>query len=201
MTKNDQQNASGAMTYPKKGTLNRFLFKSPLIWWRMGLGPIMSHPALGGHKMLVLSCRGRISRLPRHTMLSYVSTDDDREYVCSGWGAKTDWYKNIEVNSLVTVQVGRKAYAAKARRVEDIDEYTKVVEEMFESGGDSHFASWLESFGIAYDREDMIAKRDRLYIVGFGPSEEAGPPPMPVDLKWLWGLMVIIMIGAWLLLR
>lgn len=161
----------------------------------------MSHPALGGHKMLVLSCRGRISRLPRHTMLSYVSTDDDREYVCSGWGAKTDWYKNIEVNSLVTVQVGRKAYVAKARRVEDIDEYTKVVEEMFESGGDSHFASWLESFGIAYDREDMIAKRDRLYIVGFGPSEEAGPPPMPVDLKWLWGLMFIIMIGAWLLLR
>lgn len=41
MTSDFQQKANGAMTYPAKGTLNRLLFKSPLICWRMGLGQIM----------------------------------------------------------------------------------------------------------------------------------------------------------------
>jgi deazaflavin-dependent oxidoreductase (nitroreductase family) len=199
MTNNYHQNASGAMTYPKKGTWNRFIFKSPLIWWRMGLGPIMSHPALGGHRMLILSSWGRKSNLPRHTMLSCVSTNE-REYVCSGWGAKSDWYKNIVVTPSVTVQTGRKVYAAKARRVEDIDEYTHIVGEMFETGGDTHFTTWLESFGISQDKQDMIAKRDRLYIVALDPSAEPGPPPMSVDLKWVWGIIMILIVGVWLLL-
>ena len=76
MTEKYQQKASGSMTYPKKGTLNRLNFKSPLIWWRMGLGPLMSHQALAGNKMLVLTSWGRKSQLPRHTMLTYVSAGD-----------------------------------------------------------------------------------------------------------------------------
>ena len=55
MIDNYQQNATGSMTYPVKGTFNRFLFKSPLYLWRMGLGPLLSHPAMGGSKMLALT--------------------------------------------------------------------------------------------------------------------------------------------------
>jgi deazaflavin-dependent oxidoreductase (nitroreductase family) len=200
MTENDKQKASGAMTYPKKGTLTRLLFKSPLVLWRMGLGSILSHKALAGSKMLVLTSWGRKSQEPRHTMLSYVSAGE-KEYVCSGWGAKTDWYKNIVVNPQVTVQVGRKIYGAKARRVQDIDEYTRIAQEMFETGGDTHFASWLESFGIDFSQQDMIDKKDRLYVVTFDKSEETSPPPMAVDLKWIWGVIVIILICTWLLVR
>jgi deazaflavin-dependent oxidoreductase (nitroreductase family) len=200
MTEKYQQKTSGAMTYPEKGTLNRLIFKSPLIWWRMGLGPLMSHKALAGNRILVLTSWGRKSQLPRHTMLSYVSAGD-KEYVCSGWGAKTDWYKNITANPFVTVQAGRKVYAAKARRVRDIDETTKIAQEMFETGGDSHFAAWLESFGINYDQQDMIDKLDRLFIVAFDPIEETGPPPMPADLKWTWGGIVLFAVGIWLVLK
>ena len=200
MSEHHNQKASGAMTYPKKGTLNRLLFKSPLIWWRMGLGTILSHQSLAGNKMLVLTSWGRKSHKPRHTMLTYVFVDES-EYVCSGWGTRTDWYKNILTDPHVTVQVGRRIYGAKARRVQEIDEYTQIAQEMFETGGDTHFASWLESFGIEYDLQDMIDKRERLCLVAFDKNEEISPPPMPVDLKWIWGVMVLILICIWLWVR
>jgi len=188
------------MTYPEKGTLNRLLFKSPLLWWRMGLGKLLSHTALSGYKMLVLTSWGRKSHKPRHTMLSYVLMGD-RVYVSSGWGVRTDWYKNILANPHVTVQVGGRVYSARARRVQDIDEYTNIAREMFSTGGDTHFVSWLESFGIEPDLQDFISKRERLVLVAFDKSEENGPPPMPIDLKWLWGVMLFVLVCIWLWFR
>ena len=200
MVEKYKQQASGAMTYPKKGTLNRIIFKMPMIGWRLGLGPLMSHQALGGSKMLVLTSWGRKSHLPRHTMLSYVSVGD-REYVCSGWGTRSDWSKNITANPLVSVQAGRKTYTAKARRVRDFDEITQVTRKMFFSGGDTHFTAWLESFGIDYDPQDMIDKRERLFIVALDPSEETGPPTLAVNLSWVWGAMVVLVAGLWLFVK
>jgi deazaflavin-dependent oxidoreductase (nitroreductase family) len=188
------------MTYPKKGTLNRLLFKSPLIWWRMGLGKILSHTALSGNKMLVLTSWGRKSLKPRHTMLSYALVGD-REYVSSGWGARTDWYKNILEDPHVTVQVRGRVYSARAHRVQDIDEYTQIAQEMFATGGDTHFISWLESFGIEPNIQDVIDKRERLVLVAFDKSEEDGPPPMAIDLKWIWGVMLFVLVSIWLWVR
>ena len=188
------------MTYPERWTLNRFLFKSPLILWRMGLGTVLSSNVLAGNKMLVLTTWGRKSRKPRHTMLSYVSVDG-KEYVCSGWGEKSDWVKNILANPQVTVQAGRKKYSAAARRVEEKDEFEDIVREMFETGGDSHFEAWLESYGIEVDRKDMLEKRDRLYVVGFNKNEETGPPPLPVDLKWVWAVITMFLAAAWFVLN
>jgi hypothetical protein len=36
-----QQNATGTVTCPPQGTFYRKLIKSPLVWWRMGLGPVL----------------------------------------------------------------------------------------------------------------------------------------------------------------
>lgn len=192
------KNESGSMTYPRKGTLNRLLFKGPLIWWRMGLGSILSHEAMSGSKMLVLTTWGRKSNMPRHTMLSY-SIFKDNEYVASGWGDQTDWYKNFVENPSVTVQVGRKVYSAHARRVTDKNEFEGVGESLFESGGDSHFSSWLESMEIEHELQDLIAKRERVYFVGLDQNDESGPPPLKADLKWLWVIMLIILIGIWMI--
>jgi len=190
----------GSMVYPKKGTLNRMLFKVPLIWWRLGLGPILSHKALSGHKMLVLTSWGRKSKLPRHTMLSY-TLFNDKVYVTSGWGAQADWYKNIVENPVVTVQVGRKTFTACAWRVTGKDEYMGVGQSLFESGGDTHFKSWLKSMEIADELQDLIDKSERVYFVGFDPAEGQGPSPLKVDLKWIWGVILLVSLGLWMLYR
>ena len=105
-----RQDATGSMTYPARWTLNRFLFKSPVIWWRMGLGPLLRR------WMLLLTTWGRRSRLPRHTLLSY-TLHAGKAYVISGWGDRTDWYQNLSADPQVTVQFGSSPFAAIARRV------------------------------------------------------------------------------------
>ena len=191
-----EKKASRSMSYPSKGTFNRLLFKFPLFWWRTGLGPILSHPLLGGSRMLTLTTWGRKSDLPRHTMLSYAPAGG-KDYVCSGWGERSDWVKNVLADPLVTVQVGRKIYSGRAYRVQDLQEFTTVAEAMFLTGGDSHFKPWLASYGIDYDLEDMIAKRDRLYVFGFEPVEENGPTPLAADLRWIWLLLAALILSIW----
>jgi deazaflavin-dependent oxidoreductase (nitroreductase family) len=185
------------MKYPRKGTFNRILFKMPLLLWRTGMGPLLSHPLLGGNRMLALSTMGRKSGLPRHTILSYAPAGG-KDYVCSGWGEVSDWVKNILADPLVTVQVSRKKYTGQAYLVEDVEEFTTVAEAMFLTGGDSHFQPWLASYGISFFKEDMIAKRGRLWIIGFEPVAQDGPAPLPADLRWIWIFLVgvILIIGG-----
>ena len=188
--------SSGSMAYPRKGTLNRLLFKTPLFLWRAGLGPLLSHPRMGGSRMLALTSIGRATGKPRHTILSCASTGG-KDYVCSGWAKRSDWAKNLLRNPLVTIQTYRKTYAARAYRVTKLEEFSRVAEEMFLTSGDSHFKPWLESYGINYDREDMIAKRSRLYIFGFEPVDDVGPEPLPADLRWIWLLIIAYVSLIW----
>lgn len=187
---------SRSMTYPSKGTFNRLLYKTPLFLWRAGMGPLLSHPVLGGSRMLALTTRGRKSGQPRHTMLSYAPAAG-KDYVCSGWGERSDWVKNILADPLVTIQVGRREYTGWAYRVDDLEEFMAVAEQMFLTGGDSHFEPWLASHGITYDLEDMIAKRERLAIFGFVPVEEVGPDPLQADLGWIWLIFPVLVLAIW----
>ena len=136
------QEMTGAMTYPRRGTANRSIFKAPILLWRMGLGPVL------GKHMLVLSTWGRKSMIPRHTMLSYYEHIGSF-YVLSGWGEKSDWYQNITSNPAVTVQTDKITTNAIARRVEQIDEYRLVMQALLDGGGDSHFEPWLASIGTS----------------------------------------------------
>ena len=65
-----EQQASDATTYPAPGTLNRLLFKTPLLWWRVGLGGLL------GRSIIVLTTWGRKCHRPRQTTLSYTPMVD-----------------------------------------------------------------------------------------------------------------------------
>jgi deazaflavin-dependent oxidoreductase (nitroreductase family) len=189
-----QQISAGAMTYPAPWTFNRFIFKLPLFLWRTGLGVFF------WRSMLILTTYGRKSGIPRHTMLSYFRLGDVH-YVISGWGPRGDWYKNIESHPIVTIQAGRQACTARARRVEDSEELARGMRVLLDGGGDSHFEPWLESLAIQPKLEDMLAKRDRIYLVALDPVDLVGPPPLDVDLLLVWPLVSIIGLGIWLIRR
>ncbi|MFN2113523.1 MAG: nitroreductase family deazaflavin-dependent oxidoreductase [Anaerolineales bacterium] len=167
----------------------------------MGLGSYLGHPARGGSRMLVLTSRGRKSGQPRHTMVSAVDVEG-RDYIVSGWGHRSQWVKNVENDPLVTVQVYRRTYPAVIRRVADLEEFSQVVQKMFQTGGDSHFKPWLASLGIKYSPEDMAAKRDRISMYGFDPADQEGPAPLRTDLGWVFPvLLAIVSTLIWLVIR
>jgi deazaflavin-dependent oxidoreductase (nitroreductase family) len=183
------------MSYPSRRTLNRFLFKTPLLWWRLGLRPLL------WRSMILLTTWGRKSHLPRHTMLSY-TLHEGKPYLISGWGRRADWYQNILGDSHITAQLGGVPFSAIARRVEGVDEFAEVMKVMLRTGGDSHFRPWMKSLGIEYDIADMVAKRGRVYLVALDPSDEPGPPIMKADLAWVPpALMLALALSVFLLVR
>lgn len=96
------------------GPVFKWLFKLPVLQYRLGLGWII------GRYILLLTTTGRKSGLPRHTPLEYIYEPElDRYRIMVGWGGNTDWYRNLLADPHVKVQVGRRKFAALAEVVPD----------------------------------------------------------------------------------
>ena len=93
--------------------LSRFLYRLPILFFRFHLGWI-----LGGH-FLLLNHTGRKSGLPRQAVLECIRLDktNDTYYVIAGWGEKSDWFRNVQKNPRVIIQVGGRRLAAIAERL------------------------------------------------------------------------------------
>jgi deazaflavin-dependent oxidoreductase (nitroreductase family) len=105
------------------GPVFRYLFKIPILLFRLGLGGF-----IGSH-FLLLTTTGRKTGKTRHTPLEFTFDEKTACYLVSaGWGGKTDWYKNALANPLVKVQVGWKKFEAEAVPVP----HREVAEQMME---------------------------------------------------------------------
>ena len=107
---------------PPRG-ISRFLFRMPIILYRIGLGGLM------GRRFLLLNHTGRESGLPRQNVLEVIRRDEERKefVVVSAYGKKADWYQNILKHPQVNVQAGRYKIMAKAiplTQEETLDEFT-----------------------------------------------------------------------------
>jgi len=95
-----------------KGLL-AWLFKLPISFYRMHLGGLL------GDRFLLLTHTGRKTGRLHQTVVEVVQHDRASEtfYVASGWGEKSNWYKNIMAHPQVTIQVGNREYSAMSERV------------------------------------------------------------------------------------
>ena len=87
--------------------LSRWLFRLPILLYRLGLGWLM------GGRFLLLTHTGRKTGLPRQTVLEVVDHEQDTDtyYVAVGFGPKTDWYRNLLKTPQATIQVKRRQLA------------------------------------------------------------------------------------------
>ena len=95
---------------PPRG-LSRLLWRAPIWIYRLGLGGVIKK------RMLLLHHVGRVSGEPRENVLEIVDQDSETGSftVASGFGKKSDWYKNIVKQPDVSITVGREEIAVLAR--------------------------------------------------------------------------------------
>src|SRR5664279_3639569 len=93
--------------------LSRLAFRFPIWLFRIHLGWIM------GHRFLLLTHMGRKSGLTRQTVLEVVHYDKVTGacVVASGWGTKSEWYRNVIANPIIVFQVRNKRIAGIAERL------------------------------------------------------------------------------------
>ena len=100
---------------PKPRGLMRIGLRIPIFLYRIKLGWLL------GKRALLLTHTGRKSGLARQAVIEVIDHDaaGDTYFISSGWGEKSDWYRNIQKNAQVTVQVGNRRWPAQAVRLPD----------------------------------------------------------------------------------
>jgi deazaflavin-dependent oxidoreductase (nitroreductase family) len=101
-----------ADTHPPRG-LARLAARLPIWLYRARLGWLL------GDRFLMLTHIGRKSGLPRRVVLEVVHHDKatGAYVIASGWGEKSDWFRNIQKTPHVTVNAGSRRFEAVAIRL------------------------------------------------------------------------------------
>jgi len=102
----------------------RMAFRLPIYLYRLRLG------WLRGHRVLLLTHRGRRSGRIRQTPLEVLRYDPAtaESVVVSAWGEKSDWYRNIEVNPAIEIQTGRERYVPEQRFLSPEEVYAEIAD-------------------------------------------------------------------------
>ncbi len=84
------------------GEVLKAIMRAPVCLYRMRLGWLL------GHRVMMLTHTGRKSGLPRHTVLEVIRYDKPTGtcVAASGWGDRASWFRNIQENPLVIVDIG-----------------------------------------------------------------------------------------------
>ena len=91
-----------------------------LLLYRLGIGTLISR------KVMLLTTVGRVSGRSR-TMPTWYIIEDDTLFCFSGWGASSDWIKNLKANPQVGVTIGRHRFNAEGSLVGSPTEQARVL--------------------------------------------------------------------------
>jgi deazaflavin-dependent oxidoreductase (nitroreductase family) len=145
--------------------ISRLLYRLPILLYKIGLGWIL------GKRFLLLTHTGRISGEQRHSVIEVVRYDEESHsyFVASGWGTRSDWYKNLNANPNVTIQSGREKMPAVARRLDAKQAGNELL-----AYKNKHPALWkelVEFIGYSVDGtdEDIFALGELIPVFAFEP--------------------------------
>jgi deazaflavin-dependent oxidoreductase (nitroreductase family) len=102
----------------------RLAFKLPIYLYRFRLGWLM------GHRVLLLTHRGRKSGRVRRTPLEVIRHDatTQESIVVSAWGERADWYRNIEVSPAMEIRTGRERYVPRQRFLSPEEVHAEIAD-------------------------------------------------------------------------
>ena len=179
-------------TIPYPTTLGRFALRMPLTLFRLGLGDLLNLL-----RLMVLTTRGRKSGKGRYAAVEY-RRHGSKIYLVSAWGERPDWYQNLLVDPLVTLQLGREKVSALADKVTDPAEAARALN-LFRRDAPARYDAVLGR--LIEDEVSGSKLRDvsgqftvvRLDII----ADEPLLPGLKADLVWVWpaalvGLVVLI---------
>jgi deazaflavin-dependent oxidoreductase (nitroreductase family) len=116
-----------ALLRARRAAFSRFVFRVPIVLYRLGLGRLLDH------EFLLLTHAGRRTGRVHETVLKVLRYDPETGecVVAAAWGKAADWYRNIQARPALAVTVGGDRYVPEQRMV--------PTEEAF-----AVFADWIE---------------------------------------------------------
>ena len=166
-------------TLPYPTGLLKWVYKSPILFYRLGLGCIF------GRLFMVMTITGRKSGEPRRAVIEFHEFNG-RKYIFSGWGKKADWFRNIQANPFITIQTWRGVESVQARH---ITSEAELAEAFAFAMSNPAMRPVIKPVGFSLTLEQFLAHKERFTFVTFDPTDQPTPPPVRADLRWVWGIV------------
>ena len=172
---------------------NRFM----VFWWRLGLGPFGNRPEYGG-SIMVLTHTGRKSGLKRRTPMNYALIGGE-VYCTAGFGAGTDWYRNLLANPRVEVWLAEGWFEGVAEDVSDSPDRVFIMRQVLIGSG---FAARLAGINpVKMSDEELAPLTQKYRLVRIRLEKPRTGSGGPGDMVWLWPVVTSALLGMLLVRR
>ena len=147
----------------------RIPWRLPIWLYRIGLGGLL------GRRFLLLTHTGRKTGLPRYAVVEVIRYDPTTNtyYVASGFGERSDWFRNIQKTPQVTIQVGRRKMAAVAERLSSEDAERELLDYARRHPRALRSLARLLGYRIENPEEDVRVLTQAVPIVAFRVTQPA----------------------------
>lgn len=98
-----------------------WLMRMPIPLYRAGLGWIF------GERLVMIEHLGRVSHEPRYVVVEVVERGHNVIRVASGFGTKSQWYRNLRANGVAYLSTGNVRRARAAVRLLDAEESARLL--------------------------------------------------------------------------
>jgi len=166
---------------------NRFM----LLLWRLGLGNwLNAWPGVFGWTM-VLTHTGRRSGLPRRTPVNFALVDGDL-YCVAGFGAGSDWYRNICVQPRVEVWLPEGWWTGVAEDVSSLPDRLVYIRQVLIASGFAARLAGIDPLSISDEELERVTRPYRLVRIRLLTA--CTGPGGPGELAWIWPLATFILL-------
>ena len=154
---------------PPSGLL-KFFFKVPLYVHKMGFG---GWEKLIGAEWMLIATTGRKTGKRREAMVDVMDYDQstDTYYIEAAYGARADWYRNIQRNPVSAAQVGRRKLHARAMPRSSPDTGEMLVQ--FYRRKPAYTRSVMAMVGMKFkDEDELRTLGSNLTLLAVQPEKE-----------------------------
>lgn len=144
------------------GRIARWFARVPIAIYLLGLGRLL------GRRFVMIEHIGRVSGLPRKTVLEVVRRDTVSLDVAAAWGPRSDWFRNVVAERSVRVWSGRLRAMPATASVLTVDEAATVLDR-YRLDHPRAARALGRIFGLGFDEPSKVASvvpMVRLTLVG-----------------------------------
>jgi len=150
--------------------LLKFFFKVPVWFHKMGFG---GWERLVGAQWMLITTTGRKTGKRRDAMVDVMDYDkaSDIYYIEAAYGARADWYKNIQRNPIFEAQVGHRKFKARAGALSTEGAGDMLVQ--FYRNKPAYTRSVMAMAGMKFkDEDDLRVIGKNLTLLAVKPEKE-----------------------------
>jgi len=149
--------------------LSRLAFRFPIFLYHAHLGWMM------GYRFVLLTHTGRKSGQLRQNVLEVVRYDKATGgcIVASGWGDKSDWYRNVTANPKIFFQIRGKRSAGNAERLSPEEGAKELLDYAHRYPMALRELAQIMGYKLDGTEEDILALGRMIPMFAFKPTSEA----------------------------